>query len=119
MMKAIGIVSGLFLGSCMLLGQNALAQNPNGGTVNSMSTDPQQNQKMTGTMGTTTGQPNDVTPGSGAADALGNPTTRTMTGSDSNGNYHQTPAKNQQNSKKQEKTTKKPAAKKSNTAPQP
>ena len=114
MMKAIGIMAAILLGSCL-----SLAQNPNSGTVNSMSTDPEQNQKMTGSMGTTTGQPNDVTPGSGAATALGNPTTRTTTGSDSNGSYHQTPAKNSQSSTKQGKSAKKPAARKDTNPPQP
>jgi hypothetical protein len=114
-MKRSGIVLGVLLASWMVV-----AQNPNGGTVNSMSTDPQQNQKMTGSMGTTTGQPNDVTPGSNAATTVGNPSDRTMTGSDSNGTYQQTPAKNGQNSTKQGKTAKKkPAAKKDSNIPQP
>lgn len=112
-MKTRAIVLGLLLGGCM-----AVAQNPNSGTVNSMSSDPEQNQKMTGSMGTTTGQPNDVTPGSGAATALGNPQTRTMTGSDSNGTYHQTPAKNGRSSTKQGKSTKKTSQKKDSNAPQ-
>jgi hypothetical protein len=116
-MKTGAIMLGLLLGSCM-----AVAQNPSSGTVNSMSTDPEQNQKMTGSMGTTTGQPNDVTPGSDAATSLGNPTTRTMTGSDSNGTYNQTPAKSEQSSTKQGKSTKKAAQKsaekKDSNAPQ-
>lgn len=43
------------------------------GTVNPLSSDPQQNQKLSGNMGTTTGQPNSVTPGSRNNPDGGNP----------------------------------------------
>lgn len=58
----------------------ALAQEQSSGTVNSMSVDPQQNQKLSGSMGTETGQPNDVTPGSHQDKALGNPANSQISG---------------------------------------
>jgi len=72
MRKAFTLACGVILSATL-----AAAQNSNGGTVKSMSTDPQQNQKATGTMGTTTGQPNDVTPGSNANPNGGVPSTAT------------------------------------------
>lgn len=79
-----GITASLLLAGCVAWGQTGA-----GGTVNSQSTDPQQNQKMTGAMGTSNGQPNDVTPGSASSPNGGVQPDRTMTGSDSNGNYNQ------------------------------
>ncbi len=81
MRKVFVLGSGLLLSVALAGGQNS----NNSGTVNSMSTDPQQNQKATGTMGTTTGQPNDVTPGSSQNYSGGVPSTSTMTGSGSDG----------------------------------
>jgi len=83
-MKLAALLCTCLLGSAM-----AIAQDQTGGTVNSMSVDPQQNQKMTGSMGTTTGQPNDVTPHNDAATSLGNPGDQRTPRPNTNGNYAQ------------------------------
>jgi hypothetical protein len=84
MKKLLIATGGLILGATL-----TSAQNGNSGTVNQMSTDPQQNQKATGTMGTTTGQPNDVSPETRNNPNGGVPSTTTMTGSGSNGDLRQ------------------------------
>jgi hypothetical protein len=58
----------------------ALAQEQSSGTVNSLSVDPQQNQKLSGSMGTETGQPNDVSRGEDRHQQLGNPSNRPISG---------------------------------------
>ncbi len=57
-MKLAAILFSVLLGCGVLL-----AQEQSSGTVNTLSTDPQQNQKLSGSMGTETGQPNDVSRG--------------------------------------------------------
>lgn len=56
--------------AAVLFGGIAVAQS---GTVNSISNDPEQNQKLSGSMGTTSGTANDVTPGQDRDETLGNP----------------------------------------------
>ena len=58
----------------------ALAQEQSSGTVNSMSVDPQQNQKLSGSMGTETGQPNDVSRGADRNQQMANPSNRQISG---------------------------------------
>jgi hypothetical protein len=74
-------MTGVFL-SCLLAAGMAFAQSSSGGTVNQMSVDPEQNQRKTDNMGTTTGQPSDSTRG---AAAVGNPSNSQIDGQSSNG----------------------------------
>src|SRR5579862_5937370 len=60
-----------------------LAQGQSSGTVNSPSVDPEQNQKLSGSMGTETGQPNDVSRGEDHSQQLGNPSNRPISGQSS------------------------------------
>ncbi len=69
-------MTGVFL-SCLLAGGMAVAQSSSGGTVNQMSVDPEQNQRRTDNMGTTTGQPNSSTRG---AAPVGNPSNSQIDG---------------------------------------
>lgn len=74
-------VAGLLLLSAMAVAQD--------GTVNYLSVNPRQNQELTNSTGTETGQPSPAVPGS---ENLPNgliPVTTTMTGSGSNGNVNQ------------------------------
>jgi hypothetical protein len=57
-----------------------LAQEQSSGTVNTLSVDPQQNQKLSGSMGTETGQPNDVSRGADRNAQVGNPSNRPIGG---------------------------------------
>ena len=82
MMKGIWIA----VASLLLLSGMGMAQN---GTVNYLSVNPRQNQEMTNSTGTETGQPSPAVPGS---ENLPNgliPVTTNMTGSGSNGNINQ------------------------------
>jgi len=73
-------MTGVFL-SCLLAGGMAIAQSSSGGTVNQMSVDPEQNQRRTDNMGTTTGQSNSTTRG---AAPVGNPSNSQIDGQPSN-----------------------------------
>ena len=79
-----------FLSTMLLLSTLAVAQSQSsGGTINTMTMDPRQNQELTNSTGTETGQPSDAVPGSEAQDnGLITPTTN-MVGSGSNGNVSQ------------------------------
>jgi hypothetical protein len=101
MKTVLAVACGLMLSAVMIS-----AQSGNSGTVNQMSNDPQQNQKATGTMGTTTGQPNDITPGSKNSPNGGVPSTTTMTGSGSNGNTQQSTTPGTSTTKSQKKNSK-------------
>ncbi len=79
----------LLAAACWIMLSTALPAQDVSGTVNSMSVDPTQNQKLTGTLATTTGQPNDVTPGSENMPNGLVPVTTNMKGSGSNGNMNQ------------------------------
>jgi hypothetical protein len=79
-MKLAAILCSVLLGCGM-----ALAQEQSSGTVNSLSVDPQQNQKLSGSMGTDTGQPNDVSRGADRNAQLGNPSNRPISGQASSG----------------------------------
>jgi hypothetical protein len=59
-----------------------LAQEQSSGTVNTLSVDPEQNQKLSGSMGTETGQPNDVSRGA-RHEQTGNPSNRPISGQSS------------------------------------
>lgn len=71
MKRLLTIACGTVLACCLFAG--VLLAQSGGGTVNTVSDDPQQNQKLSGDMGTTTGQPNSVTPGSRNNPNGGNP----------------------------------------------
>lgn len=58
----------------------ALAQQQSSGTVNSLSVDPEQNQKLSGSMGTETGQPNDVNRSGARNEEVGNPSNSQISG---------------------------------------
>lgn len=90
-MKLVAILFSVLLGCGM-----ALPQEQSSGTVNTMSVDPQQNQKLSGSMGTETGQPNDVTRGEDRNQQVGNPSDRPISGQTSSGT-----AKNQTSNSKQ------------------
>lgn len=66
-----------------------LAQENSGGTINSLTVNPTENQELSGNVATTTGQPNDVTPKSVDMPNGLVPQTVNMTGSGSNGNMAQ------------------------------
>ena len=74
-MKLVTVLCSVLLGCGM-----AVAQEQSSGTVNSMSVDPQQNQKLSGSMGTETGQPNDVSRGADRNQQMGNPSNRQISG---------------------------------------
>lgn len=74
-MKLAALLCSLLLGCGMVV-----AQEQSSGTVNSLSVDPQQNQKLSGSMGTETGQPNDVSRGEDRHEQLGNPSNRPISG---------------------------------------
>ena len=102
-----------FLSTMLLLSTLSLAQSQSsGGTINTMTTDPRQNQELTNSTGTETGQPSDAVPGSEAQDnGLITPTTN-MVGSGSNGDVNQptpgshppAPAASEQNTPKNPST---------------
>src|SRR4051812_22498702 len=78
-----------FLSTMLLLSTIALAQSQSGGTINTLTTNPRQNQELTNSTGTETGQPSDAVPGSeDEPNGLVTPTTN-MVGSGSNGNVSQ------------------------------
>ena len=79
-----------FLAILLLLSTLAGAQaQSSSGTINTLTTNPRQNQELTNTTGTETGQPSDAVPGSEAQpNGLVTPTTN-MVGSGSNGNVSQ------------------------------
>lgn len=79
-MKLLALLCSVLLG-CGI----ALAQEQSSGTVNTMSVDPEQNQKLSGSMGTETGQPNDVSRGADRNAELGNPSNRPISGQTSSG----------------------------------
>ncbi len=79
-MKLAAVLFSVLLGCGMVL-----AQEQSSGTVNSLSVDPQQNQKLSGSMGTETGQPNDVSRGADRHQQLGNPSNRPISGQASSG----------------------------------
>ena len=97
-MKAAAIVCSVVLGCGMVM-----AQEQSSGTVNTLSVDPEQNQRLSGQMGTTTGQPNDVSRGADRNSQLGNPSSRPISGQQSD-----KASQNQQQSK--HKTSGSPAA---------
>ena len=72
----------------LLLGGMALAQSSSG-TMNSLSTNPRQNQELTNSTGTESGQPSDAVPGSESQPNGLVPETTNMVGSGSNGNMSQ------------------------------
>ena len=77
------------LAAALLLSTLSLAQAQSSGTINTLTTNPRQNQELTNTTGTETGQPSDAVPGSEAQpNGLVTPTTN-MVGSGSNGNMTQ------------------------------
>jgi hypothetical protein len=77
-----------FLSTMLLLSTIALAQSQSG-TINTLTTNPRQNQELTNSTGTETGQPSDAVPGSEEQpNGLVTPTTN-MVGSGSNGNVSQ------------------------------
>jgi hypothetical protein len=82
MSKLALFIAAILLSSCVVWAQDS------SGTVNSMSDNPYQNQEMTNTMGSTTGQPTDL---GGERDMPNGlvPSTTTMIGSGSNGNLDQ------------------------------
>ncbi len=83
-------ILGMTVAVALLLCAPLLAQESSGsGPVNSLTVNPTQNQELTGTMGTETGQPNDVTPGSENMPNGLVPVTTNMMGSGSNGNTNQ------------------------------
>ena len=76
----------------LLLSGMVLAQSSSG-TMNSLSTNPRQNQELTNSTGTESGQPTDAVPGSESQPNGLVPETTNMVGSGSNGNMSQsTPA---------------------------
>lgn len=79
-MKWAAMLCSVLLGCGMML-----AQEQSSGTVNSLSVDPEQNQKLSGSMGTETGQPNDVSRGEDRHEQLGNPSNRPISGQPSSG----------------------------------
>lgn len=62
------------------------------GTINTLSLNPRQNQELTNTTGTESGQPSDAVPGSENEPNGLVPATTNMAGSGSNGNTNQTPS---------------------------
>jgi len=78
----------LILFGCLLVAGVLAAAQDSGGTINWMSSNPYQNQEMTSSMGSTTGQPTDL---AGERDLPSGlvPVTTTMEGSGSNGNLNQ------------------------------
>jgi hypothetical protein len=74
-MKLTAILFSVLLGCGM-----ALAQEQSSGTVNTLSVDPEQNQKLSGSMGTETGQPNDVSRGEDRHQQMANPSNRPISG---------------------------------------
>ncbi len=64
------------------------------GTVNSLSVNPRQNQELTNSTGTESGQPSDAVPGSESQDDGLVPVTSNMAGSDSNSNTNQSSTAN-------------------------
>jgi len=70
----------------------ALAQQS--GTINTLSVNPRQNQELTNSTGTETGQPSDAVPGSETEPNGLVPVTSNMVGSGSNGNMNQSVAPN-------------------------
>jgi len=81
-MKALGTAIAILL----LFTGVGMAQN---GTVNYLSVNPRQNQEMTNTTGTETGQPSPAEPGSENMPNGLIPVTSNMAGSGSNGNMNQ------------------------------
>ena len=81
------IMSATMCLSCGLL----WAQN---GTINSLSVNPRQNQDLTNSTGTETGQPSDAVPGSESQENGLVPVTGNMVGSGSNANTRQPQAAN-------------------------
>ena len=78
------------LAALLLLAGMALAQAQSaGGTMNSLSTNPRQNQELTNSTGTESGQPSDAVPGSENQPNGLVPQTTNMVGSGSNGNMSQ------------------------------
>ena len=74
----------------IVLGGTMLAQQS--GTINTLSVNPRQNQELTNTTGTETGQPSDAVPGSATEPNGLMPVTTEMLGSGSNGNMNQAPS---------------------------
>lgn len=74
-MKLAAILFSVLLGCGVVL-----TQEQSSGTVNTLSVDPEQNQKLSGSMGTETGQPNDVSRGEDRHEQLGNPSNRPISG---------------------------------------
>jgi len=94
-MKLAAVLCSVLLGCGMALAQ----EQSSSGTVNSLSVDPQQNQKLSGSMGTTTGQPNDVTPGSHRHNAQGNPSKSQISGQESGATKEQAASKQDRSGK--------------------
>ncbi len=87
-MKLAAILFSVLLGCGV-----ALAQAQSSGTVNTLSVDPEQNQKLSGSMGTETGQPNDVSRGEDRHEQLGNPSNRPISGQTSSRSSSSKPSK--------------------------
>ena len=79
-------VQTLLAGTILLVGVAAWAQE---GTINTLSVNPRQNQELTNSTGTESGQPSDAVPGSQSQPNGLVPVTSNMTGSGSNGNMTQ------------------------------
>jgi hypothetical protein len=73
-------------GTVLLVGVAAMAQE---GTINTLTVNPRQNQELTNSTGTASGQPSDAVPGSESQPNGLVPVTSNMTGSGSNGNMTQ------------------------------
>jgi hypothetical protein len=83
MMKTLKI---LMAATCLLVCVAATAQE---GTINTLTVNPRQNQELTNSTGTASGQPSDAVPGSESQPNGLVPVTSNMTGSGSNGNMTQ------------------------------
>ena len=68
------------------------------GTINTLSVNPRQNQELTNSTGTETGQPSEAVPGSEAEPNGLVPVTTNMVGSGSNGNMNQSAQPNKRES---------------------
>jgi hypothetical protein len=96
-MKLAAVLCTVVLGGGLVL-----AQEQSSGTVNSLSVDPQQNQKLSGSMGTETGQPNDVSRGADRNEQLGNPANGQISGQASGATKEQPAGKQDRSGKNKE-----------------
>jgi hypothetical protein len=105
-------VSQILMTVLLLLCGVALAQQS--GTINTVTVNPRENQELTCSTGTESGQPSDTVPCSGSEPNGLVPVTSNMVGSGSNGNMNQAPAQpERQNATSPAKTAEQtPAARK-------